>query len=156
MITFKKEDSRMVTKDSNRFDIHESENLFYLPTAENVDQCKQCVCHDVQTWHEILGHCNYEDVQKLQGVVKGMETKGRALKPAFCEVCIQGKFTQTRNREPDSKAKKPLELVHTDLAGPMQTPSIEGHRYAQSFTDDYSGIILVYFLRSKSDTVQAT
>jgi hypothetical protein len=66
------------------------------------------------------------------------------------------KFTQTRNRERDSKAKKPLELVHIDLAGPMRTPSIDGHKYTQSFTDDYSGTILVYFLRSKSDAVQAT
>ena len=49
-----------------------------------------------------------------------------------------------------------IELVHTDLAGPMRTPSIEGHRYAQSFTDDYSGTMFVYFLKSKSDTVQAT
>jgi len=138
------------------FDIHESGNLYYLPTVEeNVDQCKGC--HDVQTWHEILGHCNYEDVQKLQGVVKGMAIKGSAGRPApLCEVCAQGTFTQTRNREPDRKAKKPLELVHTDLAGPMQTPSIEGHRYAQLFTDDYSGTMFVYFLRFKSDTVQAT
>lgn len=38
----------------------------------------------------------------------------------------------------------------------MRTPSMEGHRYVQSFTDDYSGTMFVYFLRSKSDTVQAT
>ena len=38
----------------------------------------------------------------------------------------------------------------------MRTPSIDGHKYTQSFTDDYSGTILVYFLRSKSDAVQAT
>lgn len=49
-----------------------------------------------------------------------------------------------------------LELVHTDLAGPMRTVSIDGYRYVQSFTDDYSGAILVYFLKSKSDAVQAT
>src|SRR4029434_1046951 len=123
--------------------------------APDVDQCK--VCHDMHTWHEILGHCNYEDVKRLQGVVKGMEIKGGAVGlDQSCDVCTQGKFTQTRNREPDRKAKKPLELVHTDLAGPMRTPSIEGHRYAQSFTDDYSGTMLVYFLKSKSDTVQAT
>ena len=155
-ITFKKGNSRMVTKGGSRFDIHEEGNLYYLPTVEkDVDQCKGC--HDMQTWHEILGHCNYEDVKKLQGVVKGMEIKGGALGfDQSCDVCTQGKFTQTRNREPDRKAKKPLELVHTDLAGPMRTPSIEGHRYAQSFTDDYSGTMLVYFLKSKSDTVQAT
>lgn len=102
-VTFKKEDSHMVTKDGCRFDIYENGNLFYLPTVEkNVDRCKQCVSHDMKTWHEILGHCNYDDVQKLQGVVKGMEIKGNAVKPAFCQVCTEGKFTQTRNREPDS------------------------------------------------------
>lgn len=98
----------------------------------------------MQTWHEILGHCNYEDVQKLQGVVKGMEIKVSAVRPnQLCEICTQFKFTQTRKREPDTRAKEPLELVHTDLAGPMPTASIEGHKYAQSFTDDYSGTMLV-------------
>lgn len=155
-ITFQKGDNRMVTRDGSRFDIHESGNLYYLPTVQdNVDQCK--ACYDVQTWHEILGHCNYDDVQKLQGVVSGMSIKGSAVKPAqLCEVCTKGKFTQTRNKEPDRRAKKPLELVHTDLAGPMQTSSLEGYRYAQSFTDDYSGTMMVYFLKSKGDTVQAT
>lgn len=155
-ITFQEGNNRMVTRNGNRFDIHRSGNLYYLSTVENnVDQCK--TCHDVQTWHEILGHCNYDDIQKLQGVVKGMGRKGSVVRPAqLCEVCTKGKFTQTRGREPSSKAKKPLDLVHTDLAGPMQTTSLEGYRYAQSFTDDYSGIMMVYFLKSKSDAVQAT
>lgn len=47
------------------------------------------------------------------------------------------------------KAKKLLELVHTDLVGPMQTLSTVGQRYVQSFTDDCSG-------KSKNDTVQTT
>ncbi|RXN30671.1 Retrovirus-related Pol poly from transposon TNT 1-94 [Labeo rohita] len=155
-IIFERGNSRMITKDGSKFNIHESGNLYYLPTIEeNVDQCK--VCHDLQTWHEILGHCNYEDVQKLQQVVRGMKIKGdTARQNGLCEVCTKGKFTQTRNREPDRKAEKSLELIHTDLAGPMQTQSKEGHRYAQSFTDDYSGTMMVYFLKSKADTVQAT
>ncbi len=138
----------MITKHGSKFNIHESGNLYYLPTIEeSVDQCK--VCHDLQTWHEILGHCNYEDVQKLQGVVRGMEIKGSTVRQnQLCEVCAKGKFTQ-RNREPDRKAEKPLELIHTDLAGPMPIQSKEGYRYTQSFTDDYSGTMLVYFLKSR-------
>lgn len=157
-VTFKKGDSHMITKGNHRFDFHESGNLFYLPTVEkNVNGDKCNVCHDMQTWHEILGHCNYEDVQKLPDVVRGMEIKGSATRPAqLCEICTKGKFTQTRNREPDRKATEPLQLVHTDLAGPMRTPSIEGHKYAMSFTDDYSGAITVYFLKSKSDATHST
>lgn len=155
-ITFKKGDSYMVTKDGSRFDISESRNLFYLPTVmKDVGECE--VSHSVQTWHEILGHCNYDDLKKLQGVVKGMRITGTAVKPTrLCQVCMQTTIPQMRSGGPDQKAGKRLELVYTDLMGPMSTPSIEGYRYAQSFTDDYSGMIMVYFLKSKSDAVRTT
>ena len=113
-------------------------------------------CHDIQMWHEILGHCNYDDVQKLENVVDGMSIKGKASKSMPCEVCVQGKFTQSRNRKPDVRAKSALELVHTDLAGPIDPESREGYRYALSFTDDYSSAVFVYCLKHKSDTVEAT
>lgn len=72
------------------------------------------------------------------------------------KVCTQGKFVQTRNRRPDSRAKAPLDMVHTDLAGPIDPVSKDGHKFALSFTDDNSGAVFVYFLKSKRDTVQAT
>lgn len=101
-------------------------------------------CHDIQTWHEILGHCNFGDVQKLENVVDGMSIKSKkASKSMQCEVCVQGKFTQSRNRKPDVRAKSALELVHTDLAGPIDPESREGYRYALSFTDDYSSAVFV-------------
>ena len=34
--------------------------------------------------------------------------------------------------------------------------SKEGFRYSIAFTDDYSGVVFVYFLKNKSDTVEAT
>ena len=46
--------------------------------------------------------------------------------------------------------------MHTDLAGPIETADINRHRYAIIFTDDFSGAIFVYFLKTKKDTVSAT
>ncbi|KAK3876712.1 hypothetical protein Pcinc_018524 [Petrolisthes cinctipes] len=65
-------------------------------------------------------------------------------------------MTQYRNREPDEKATEKLELIHCDLAGPIDPPAREGFKYAITFVDDYSGVIMVYFLKHKSDTVAAT
>lgn len=97
------------------------------------------------------------DRESVRSCLVRYEYKGKCSQTStISKVCTKGKFTQTRGREPSSKAKKPLDLVHTDLAGPMQTTSLEGYRYAQSFTDDYSGIMMVYFLKSQSDAVQAT
>ena len=47
-------------------------------------------------------------------------------------------------------------MVHTDLAGPINPVSKEGFKYCIAFTDDYSGVVFVYFLRNKSNTVDAT
>jgi hypothetical protein len=67
-----------------------------------------------------------------------------------------GKMTQPRNRKPDRRAKNILELVHCDLAGPVDPIAKEGLRYALAFVDDYSGIAMIYFIRHKSDTLKAT
>jgi len=44
------------------------------------------------------------------------------------------------------------QLIHSDLCGPMQTPSLTGARYFLLFTDDCSGWRQVYFLQQKSET----
>lgn len=94
---------------------------------------------------------------KLKDVVGGMKASDSSCsKPQDCDVCIEGKMIESRNRNPDARAAKPLELVHTDLAEPIDLSSREGFRYSIAFTGDYSGAIFVYFLKNKSDTVAAT
>ena len=65
-------------------------------------------------------------------------------------------MSQYRNREPDRRATSPLQLVHSDLAGPITPESKDGHKYAMVFVDDYSVALGVYFLKNKSDAVRAT
>jgi len=73
-----------------------------------------------------------------------------------CDTCVQGKMSQYQNRRPDRRATAPLQLVHSDLAGPISAESKEGHKYAMVFVDDYSGALGVYFLKNKSDATRAT
>ena len=49
------------------------------------------------------------------------------------------------------RSTRRLQLVHSDMCGPMQTESIGGHKYFVSFIDDYSRCCAVYFLKLKSD-----
>lgn len=75
-VIFKEGQNRLVHKNGTSFDINTQDRLFYLSTLEfETDQC--CVCYDVQTWHQILGHCNYDDVLKLESVTEGMKIKGK-------------------------------------------------------------------------------
>ena len=47
--------------------------------------------------------------------------------------------------------KRPLELVHMDLMGPIQTRSTNGKKYIFVCVDDYSRFTWVYFLRKKTE-----
>lgn len=70
----------------------------------------------------------------------------------FCEGCVLGKQARTSfPREARYRAKKPLELIHTDICGPITPMSLGGHRYFRTFIDDYSRITWVYFLKEKSE-----
>jgi hypothetical protein len=54
---------------------------------------------------------------------------------------------QHRSREPDQRAKGPLEFVHCDLAGPVEPAAKDGFKYALSFVDDFTDTNLMYFLK---------
>ncbi|KAL0310593.1 UNVERIFIED_CONTAM: Retrovirus-related Pol polyprotein from transposon TNT 1-94 [Sesamum angustifolium] len=69
-----------------------------------------------------------------------------------CEACLQGK--QHKKPFPSGtswRVKTVLELIHTDVYGPMRTPSHEQNRYFILFIDDYSRMTWVYFMREKSE-----
>ena len=157
-VIFHPQSAELISKDGTKFNIEKHGKLYYLHVGpysdiENSDSVNYT--SDLKGWHEILGHCNYEDVVKLQDVVDGMKVSDSSSKPD-CDTCVLGKMTQSRNRNPDVRSKAPLELVHTDLAGPVDPISKEGFKYTIAFTDDYSGAVFVYFLKNKSDTVEAT
>ena len=48
-----------------------------------------------------------------------------------------------------------LQVIHSDLAGPMQTQSIQGSKYIATFIDNYSRHGVVYFLKSKDQCAAA-
>jgi hypothetical protein len=52
----------------------------------------------------------------------------------------------------DSQAQGILDLVHSDVCGPMSSPSLISCLYYVIFIDDYSRKCWIYFLKDESDT----
>lgn len=48
-------------------------------------------------------------------------------------------------------ASSPLQLVHSDLCGPLPFSSFSGYKYFLTFIDEYSRRTWVYFLKLKSE-----
>ena len=57
-------------------------------------------------------------------------------------------------KESKTKTTKLLETVHNNLCGPFKVKSVSGAKYFVTFIDDRSRIILVYFIKSKSEVFE--
>lgn len=106
-------------------------------------------------WHLRYGHLPFTSLKDLQkgSMVLGLPEIGVRHNP--CESCILAKHR--RDSFPNAatfRAHSPLELVHTDLCGPMQTQSIGGSFYFLTFIDDFSRMTWVYFIKNKSETFE--
>ena len=51
------------------------------------------------------------------------------------------------------RSTEKLQLVYTDVCGPMQTHSFGGSRYFITFTDDYSRFSRSYFMKHKAEAL---
>ena len=106
-------------------------------------------------WHLRFAHLNFEGLKFLhrKEMVKGLPLIEKP--DSLCEGCILGK--QHREIFPSGKsirAKAPLEIVHSNLCGPMQTPSLVDSHYMLSFINDYRIKKWVYFLNLKSEVFE--
>ncbi|CAB0020455.1 unnamed protein product [Nesidiocoris tenuis] len=73
-----------------------------------------------------------------------------------CETCIEAKLTrQSYSRSEHARTSELLEIVHTDVCGPMQVESLGKSRYFVTFIDDFSRWIEVRFLTSKNELLDA-
>ena len=68
-----------------------------------------------------------------------------------CKGCAQGKNVKSPFPSSDNKAKGILDIVHSDVCGPMTTTSLSGYVYYVSFIDDYSRKTWIYFLKGKNE-----
>ncbi|CAJ2659262.1 unnamed protein product [Trifolium pratense] len=107
-----------------------------------------------QLWHDRYAHLSVKGLNVLAKknmvdglpVLKEIEYK--------CEDCLTGK--QHREVIPKQavwRANERLELVHSDICGPINPTSNGGNRYFITFTDDFSRKTWIYFLKEKSSAL---
>ncbi|KAG8503616.1 hypothetical protein CXB51_001792 [Gossypium anomalum] len=106
-------------------------------------------------WHQRLGHAKFKSMAQMvnkemvENFIKTVQIED------LCEVCQMGK--QARLPFPANttwRASSKLELVHSDVWGPMRTESLNGNRYFILFIDDCTRYCWIYFLKHKSEVVQ--
>ncbi|CAI5481529.1 unnamed protein product [Closterium sp. Yama58-4] len=105
---------------------------------------------DWATAHRRLGHVAMPLLKQLEkdGAVKGLKLNGQP-PDDNCEICLLSKFTRFPFHSVAGRSKKPLELVHMDLVGPLPVQGHKGERYFLTIVDDWSRLMWAYPLKQK-------
>ncbi|MCO5611034.1 hypothetical protein L7F22_065284 [Adiantum nelumboides] len=102
--------------------------LFVLDCYEKqiqacIAETKTQAMQDVELWHARFGHVGYGSLMTLQ----------------------------RHNMDGSVRATRKLQLVHSDVCGPMRMPSVGNSLYFVTFIDEFSRFCWVYPLKAKSD-----
>ena len=126
-------------KNSNRMD--SSEELYL--TVQDRDT--------VQGWHIRLGHLGVSTIKRLAeaGQLHITDKDTSTFKMEECEVCAVAKTTRLTFDNRPVKATQPLEIVHSDIAGPLK-PDVDGRIYYVTFIDDLTGLVCIGGLKNKT------
>ncbi|CAI5483669.1 unnamed protein product [Closterium sp. Yama58-4] len=106
------------------------------------------------TAHQRLGHVAMPLLKQLEkdGAVKGLKLNGQP-PDDNCEICLLSKFTRFPFHSVAGRSKKPLELVHMDLVGPLPVQGHKEERYFFKIVDDWSKLMWVYPLKQKNNAI---
>jgi hypothetical protein len=141
--------------------IHKGDTCLPMRKVDNMylldyygKKCEEAnVVSSPELWHQRFGHMDYEYLRQM-GEIDGTGVPKGIKKPGVCGTCERAKHTKKSfGTKPRERAQEPLELVHTDVLGPVEVQSLGGARYAIGFTDDYTRWRVVHPMKCKSESL---
>lgn len=104
---------------------------------------------NVQEWHRKMGHLGLKNLNALKSLSEGMNFDANC--KIDCDVCIRAKQTRTPFSGELPKATRALEILHTDVCGPIETETYDGKKYYVTILDDFTHYSEVHLAKNKSE-----
>jgi hypothetical protein len=124
------------------------ENNLYRLTIKPV----QSLLHDIiilsDLWHRRLAHIHYRALPAPGKMVTGL-LEIQIHHKGVCKGCSLGKNVKGSFPRSDNRSKEILDLIHSDVCGPMTIASLNGYLYYVLFIDDHSRKTWIYYLKNK-------
>lgn len=96
------------------------------------------ISEDMDLWHRRMGHSSHYPAKTL------------------CDICLKGKQTRSvfHKLPEEKKSRRILEVVSSDVAGPISPPTNEGMKYYVTFIDHYSHFTHCYLMKTKNEVFE--
>lgn len=128
--------------------------LYTLNIVRKNQDFETALVASLHLWHERVAHVDPAGIKAMadRKVFEGLTYSSS--KFSIWKGCILGKSCQSHiPKVSNSKSSKLLELVLTNVLGPIEVPSVGGSRYAITFIDDYSNWAVQFSVRAKSEAL---
>ncbi|KAK2392639.1 putative mitochondrial protein [Trifolium repens] len=107
---------------------------------------------DSELWHKRYGHLNFKSLSLLnsKNMVLGLPS---VITPVeTCTTCLLGKQPRDsfKNHLP-MRSNEVLNVVHSDICGPIDVLSTGGNKYFLTFVDEFSRMTWLYHIKVKSE-----
>ena len=143
-------------------------NLYYIqnwPHSETAHiglATNKSLAETLEMWHRRLGHRTLDEatvgyllprvsdftIKRKEGnIVRGDRE--------ICSTCATGRQHKEGSTGTREKTAQILQVVHSDICGPMQVSTITGEKYFITFIDEKSGRIAVTLLQRKDQALEA-
>ncbi|GJX30527.1 putative ribonuclease H-like domain-containing protein [Tanacetum coccineum] len=150
------DESQVVLRAPRKDDVYSLDLKNIVPSGGLTCLYANATSDESKLWHRRLGHVNFKNINKL---VKGHLVRGLPSKVFVndytCVACKKGKQHKASCKAKlERTIRKPLELLHMDLFGPVSVESINKKKYCLVVTDDFSRFSWVFFLATKDETAE--
>jgi hypothetical protein len=68
-----------------------------------------------------------------------------------CRGCAFGKNSKADFLSRKSRSKRILDLIHSNVSGPMSVAPLHGSSYYVTFSDDFSRKTWIFFMKTKDE-----
>ena len=110
----------------------------------------QSTINPCELWHRRFAHLHYRELLTVSKAVIGIPEL-QVKHEGACKGCAQGKNMKSPFPSSGSKVKGTLDIIHSDVCGPMTSTSLSRYVYYVSFIDDFSRKTWIYFLKGKNE-----
>jgi hypothetical protein len=123
--------------------------------VDNSNEACSTSTNSTENWHRRFCHINTKYLRETAKNKSVFGVQENEIRDLNCESCKVAKKRRISFKSIGKiRSKKPLQLLHLDICGPLPKASREGHRYFLSIIDDFSRKVIVYPLKQKSEALE--
>ena len=130
---------------------------FDMELIKNMNKISQAIIatiSDYTLWHRRMGHAHQCMIKHLRKNTEGGPHQITDAPQGACEGCEKGKSKRLPFPTSKSRAKRPLNLVHSNL-DEMPVLSIGRYKYTATYLNDYASFGVMFYFKKKSNKFAA-